>query len=109
MLIGTPLYMAPEQALGAPLDHRSDIYSLGIVAYEMLVGARPFNADSPVAVLLKHVNEPLPAPPDGVMSQSLLAAIRTAAAKDPGQRWSSAGAFAAALEAALGVRRPVLM
>jgi TonB family protein len=104
MLIGTPHYMAPEQALGEPLDHRSDIYSLGIVAYEMLVGARPFNADSPVAVLLKHVNEPLPVPPHGVMSESLVAAIRTAAAKDREQRWSSAGAFAAALEAALGIQ-----
>jgi TonB family protein len=64
-LAGTPQYMAPEQALGNPADHRCDIYSLGIVAYEMFVGDVPFTADSPVAVLLKHVNEPMPEPPAG--------------------------------------------
>ena len=63
-LIGTPHYMAPEQALGEPADHRCDIYSLGIVAYEIFVGAMPFTADSPVSVLLKHVNQPLPVPSD---------------------------------------------
>jgi eukaryotic-like serine/threonine-protein kinase len=99
-LIGTPHYMAPEQARGDPLDHRSDIYSLGIVAYEMFVGSIPFKADSPIAVLMKHLNEPLPTPPDGVTSRSVVEAIRKAVAKDPAQRWSSAGAFVAALEAA---------
>ena len=59
-LVGTPQYMAPEQALGHAADHRSDIYSLGIVAYEMFVGDVPFAGDSPVAVLVKHVTEPVP-------------------------------------------------
>ena len=62
MVVGTPHYMAPEQALGNGVDHRCDVYSLGIVAYEMLFGRTPFTGDSPVAVLLKHVNDPLPVP-----------------------------------------------
>ena len=102
-LIGTPHYMAPEQALGEPADHRCDIYSLGIVAYEMFVGAIPFTADSPVAVLLKHVNEPLPAPAAGLLPRPLLDAIQKAVAKDPAERWPSAGVFVGALETALGV------
>jgi serine/threonine-protein kinase len=93
--------MAPEQASGRQADHRGDIYSLGIVAYEMLVGTVPFSADSPVAVLLKHVNEPLPVPPDGLMAPAMMRAIQKAAAKHPEDRWSSAGAFVTALEAAV--------
>jgi serine/threonine-protein kinase len=98
MLVGTPHYMAPEQALGEPADRRSDIYSLGIVAYEMLVGSLPFTADSPVGVLLKHVNQPLPHTPD--LSRALLKAITKATAKEPGERWASAEAFASAVAAA---------
>jgi TonB family protein len=104
ILTGTPHYMAPEQALGNPADRRSDIYSLGIVAYEIFVGALPFSADSPVAVLMKHVQEPLPAPPYGLVPPALMRAIETAAAKDPGDRWPSAGAFITALEKTVDVR-----
>jgi serine/threonine-protein kinase len=105
-LIGTPHYMAPEQALGRGVDHRSDIYSLGIVAYEMFVGMVPFNADSPVAVLMKHLNEPLPDPAAGAIPRSVVDVIRKAVAKDPARRWSSAGAFVTALENAVGVAVP---
>jgi len=101
-LIGTPQYMAPEQVLGNQADHRSDIYSLGIVAYEMFVGHVPFKGDSPVAVLLKHVNDSVPTPRDGFLPSLLMPAIEKALAKDPGDRWPSAGAFVAALEAAVG-------
>ena len=104
ILTGTPHYMAPEQALGNPADQRSDIYSLGIVAYETFVGAIPFRADSPVAVLMKHVHEPLPAPPYGLVPPALMRAIETAAAKDPGDRWPSAGAFVTALGKTVDVR-----
>ena len=101
-LVGTPQYMAPEQALGNPADHRCDIYSLGIVAYEMFVGDVPFKGDSPVAVLLKQVNDPVPTPRDGLLPPQLMPAIQKALAKDPCERWPSAGAFVAALEAAVG-------
>jgi serine/threonine-protein kinase len=58
MTMGTPLYMSPEQAQGKPLDHRSDLYSLGVTFYHMLSGEPPFRADSAVALALKHVSEP---------------------------------------------------
>ncbi|HJQ20669.1 MAG TPA: serine/threonine-protein kinase [Gemmatimonadaceae bacterium] len=60
--MGTPRYMSPEHAQGIPVDGRSDIYSLGIVAYELLTGATPFTGEDPFAVLYKHINAPLPIP-----------------------------------------------
>jgi protein-export membrane protein SecD len=101
MIAGTPQYMAPEQAQGAPtLDHRGDIYALGVVAYEMLTGRVPFNADTPVAVLMKHVLEPVPLPV--TLPEPLARALLTCLAKSPGDRWSSAGEFVRALTAGLG-------
>ena len=100
VLTGTPHYMAPEQALGKVTGPAGDIYSLGIVAYEMIVGCTPFEADSPVALLMKHVNEPLPDPLDRTVPPLLLDAIRKAASKRPSDRWESAGVFITALETA---------
>ncbi len=98
---GTPQYMAPEQGLGKGVDHRCDIYSLGVVAFEMLTGSAPFTADSPVAVLLKHVNEPPPAVPPDVAPPGVIRAVQKALEKDPERRWSSAGEFVLALEKGL--------
>ena len=60
--VGTPAYMAPEQVMSKTVDHRADIYSLGVVFYEMLTGRRPYEADTPMAVLFKHASAPLPRP-----------------------------------------------
>src|SRR4051812_36385638 len=60
--LGTPRYMSPEHAMGSTLDGRSDMYSLGVVAYQCLVGRVPFDAEDPFAVLYKHINDPLPEP-----------------------------------------------
>ena len=102
-VLGTPSYMAPEQALGKSVDHRCDIYSLGIVAYEMLVGTAPFTDASPLAVLLKHVNEPLPVSAADRLPAPVMHAIQKAAAKDPAERWPSAGQFVKALEEGFAV------
>jgi len=100
-IIGTPEYMSPEQVRGLPVDHRADIYSLGVVVYEMLAGQVPFSGDT-ASVLYKQAHE-LPPPirtraihvPGPVAS-----AIDCALAKDPHQRFATAGAFAQALAAA---------
>ncbi len=101
--VGTPSYMAPEQGLGAPSDQRADIYSLGVMLYEMVVGCLPFEADTPVAVMLKHISEPLPLPrtlrPD--LPEDLERVIITSLAKDPAERYTTVGAMLADLDAAL--------
>jgi hypothetical protein len=99
--IGTPEYMAPEQGMGKPVDHRADIYALGIVFFELLTGRTPFQADTPLAVLLKQVNDPLPRPREFArdLPREVEQAIFKALAKDPANRFQSMGDFAEALEA----------
>jgi len=104
MITGTPQYMAPEQATGLKVDHRADIYALGIMAYEMLTGQVPFAADTPVAILMKHVQEPLPVPPRDSVPEGLMRAVLRCTAKKPDDRYGTAGAFVAALEDALTAR-----
>jgi len=101
MITGTPQYMAPEQATGTKIGPAADVYALGIVAYEMLTGRVPFAADTPVATMMKHVQEPLPLPPPHTVSEPLLRALLKCTAKKPEDRWPTAGAFVRALEAGL--------
>jgi serine/threonine protein kinase len=111
MLLGTPDYISPEQAMGKPLDGRSDIYSLGITLFTLLAGRPPFNADSTIAMALLHVHEPPP-------SLSLLRAdispttdhvIQKALAKLPEARYQTAGALSAAFSEAIANDRIELM
>jgi serine/threonine-protein kinase len=101
MITGTPQYMAPEQATGLRVERFADIYALGIVAYEMFAGQVPFTADTPVSVLMKHVQEPLPVGPLAAVPEALVAPLVRCTAKNPLERWNSAGDFVAALESAL--------
>ena len=86
---GTPTYMSPEQARGEKVDKHTDIYSLGIVLYEMLAGHVPFQADTTFGMLMKHINEP-PPPIKGI-STDLQALIDRALAKDPEYRYRVRG------------------
>jgi serine/threonine-protein kinase len=95
-IIGTPHYLSPEQAEGRVATPASDVYALGIVLYECLVGTRPFVGDSPVATALMQIREPLPPFPDSV-PQRLQDITRVATAKNPAARYPTAAAFAAAL------------
>ncbi len=99
MGIGTPDYMAPEQWLGK-VDARTDIYALGVVFYEMVTGRRPFTADTPAAVMLKHMQDPLPRPRSIVASlpDEVEQVIFKALAKKPEDRYQEMSAFATALE-----------
>jgi serine/threonine protein kinase len=89
---GTPTYMSPEQARGEKVDKRTDIYSLGIVLYEMLAGTVPFQADTTFGMLMKQINEP-PPPIKGI-SPDLQALLDRALAKNPALRYESAGELA---------------
>ncbi|HYN35622.1 MAG TPA: Stk1 family PASTA domain-containing Ser/Thr kinase [Actinomycetota bacterium] len=92
MVIGTAAYLSPEQAQGAPVDQRSDIYSLGCVLYEMLVGRPPFTGDTPLSVAYRHVREN-PNPPSTVnpdLPKALDAIVMKALAKNPANRYQNA-------------------
>lgn len=101
-LMGTLSYMAPEQGLESRADVCSDIYSLGIVLYEMLTQHTPFEADTPLAILMKHVNDPLPLPrkSDPTIPEPVERVVLRALAKRPEDRYQSAAEMAEALRQA---------
>src|SRR5215210_433315 len=95
-VMGTAGYMSPEQALGKPATPKSDLYSLGVVLYEVLTGGLPYTADNPIAVSMKHVNEPLVPPREinPTIPEGMNALVIKLMAKDPEDRYASAGELA---------------
>ncbi|UOY00538.1 serine/threonine-protein kinase [Blastococcus sp. PRF04-17] len=96
MVVGTAQYLSPEQAQGMEVTAASDVYSLGVVAFECLSGARPFDGASQVAIALAHINRPPPPLPAHVPPAVRLL-VERALAKDPGDRFPDGGAFAEAI------------
>jgi eukaryotic-like serine/threonine-protein kinase len=98
-IMGTAQYLSPEQAQGQPVSPRSDLYSIGVMLYELLTGKVPFDAESPVTIALKHVSEP-PVPPSQLnpaVPPALDAVVLRALEKEPAHRFADADEFAAAL------------
>ena len=99
-IFGTPHYMSPEQGHAEPIDARSDLYSLGVMLYEMLTGEKPFRADNPMAIVYKHRKEPIPRLRESLAALQPL--IERLLAKTPADRFAAAGEAAQALTRALG-------
>jgi serine/threonine protein kinase len=102
-VIGTPQYMAPEQARGEPVSEKTDVYALGIVLYQMCTGQLPFDADTPLAIAMKHTSEPLPRPTliNPNIPQEVGKVLIQALEKRPEDRYISAIALSEAFERAL--------
>jgi eukaryotic-like serine/threonine-protein kinase len=107
-VVGTPQYLSPEQARGEAVDARSDIYSVGCMLYELLVGEPPFTGDSPVGIVVQHVSD-APSPPSatkGDVSTDTDSIVLKALAKDPSDRYQSASEMKADIEKVLSGQRP---
>ena len=108
-IMGTPAYMSPEQGAGSKVDHRSDIYSLGIVLYEMVTSRVPYVAETPIAVVFKHIQDPLPSARDfnPTLPESIELVLLKALAKRPEDRFQTAEEFIQAIRLAIPERDPV--
>jgi serine/threonine-protein kinase len=100
-ILGTPSYLSPEQVLGQPATVRSDVYSLGLTAYECLAGQKPFDGDNPYAVALQRL-QAAPRTIGITLPAAVLGVLEKALATDPAQRWPSAAALAAAARTTTG-------
>ena len=111
-LIGTPAYMSPEQCLGEPVNARSDQYSFAVVLYRIATGRLPFEGDTPLALAMKHIQQPLP-PPRSInpkLPEGVEAVLLKALAKEPEHRFKDMSEFNAAFQAALtGVLDPAMV
>ncbi len=97
-LVGTPAYMSPEQGRAEPVDRRHDIYSCGVVLFELLTGRRPFEGETPMQIVMRHVNETCPKPSDfAPVAPELERIILRALSKFPAERQQTAGELAAEL------------
>lgn len=98
--VGTPEYMSPEQGMGRDVDGRTDIYSMGIILFELVTGRKPYTADTPMAVVVKHMTDPLPRPSQYIktLPEFVERVLIKALAKDPKDRYINAGVFAQVLE-----------
>ncbi|MCP4599038.1 MAG: protein kinase [Proteobacteria bacterium] len=100
LIVGTPAYLSPEQALGEDADHRVDLYAVGVMLYEMLAGVRPFSGESAMDIVSAHLTSPIPPLPEADrFPEGIQEVIERAMAKKPSDRFESAAEFLAALEA----------
>jgi eukaryotic-like serine/threonine-protein kinase len=95
-IFGTPYYMSPEQGHGAEVDQSSDLYSLGVIFYEMLTRQKPYIAQTPMGVIYMHANAPIPLLPESLRRYQQL--LNSLLAKDPVHRFSSASALLAKID-----------
>jgi tetratricopeptide (TPR) repeat protein len=102
-MVGTPAYMSPEQGLGEKVDSRSDIYALGVILYQMVAGRPPFQAETPMAVMIKHIHDPLLPPRhyNPAVPEAVERVILKALSKSPADRYATAGDLVRAFNQAI--------